>query len=229
MTEPVSFNVVQCINAVAASVAAVAKSGDSGQGYNYRRIDDLMEAVHGPLTMAGVVIVPHVVEATTEPMERKNWTRTTLLVDYHVYGPAGDSLPTPIRVYAEAHNNADKGPGAALSYAWKSAIGQLLSLPSHDPTMDIEHPEPSGESDDERTARTELAAAIGAADPAVKAQMAEWLKSQRLTLRHPVTPEQFTDISNMFDEFAQSGAAPPTESSRPETAGGDIDKKEGNQ
>lgn len=222
MTVP---TVVQAVAAVARDAGAVGKDGDSGQGYTYRRVDDVINALHGPLCEHGVVIVPHVVDYQSEPMDRKNWTRTALIVEFVVVGPAGDTLPVPVRAVGESHNNSDKGPGAAMSYAWKSAMSQLFSLPTDDPAMDIEHQAPV-ESDPDKAARTELAAQIGAAPDDVKAAMGEWLKSQRLTLRHPLETGQLDQISNMFDEIAQTGAGASADPTRPGSADGAADEGE---
>lgn len=136
------MNVFQAIAAVAKDVGAVGKDNRS-QGYSYRGIDDVINALHGPLAKHGVVIVPHVVEHTEEPADygKGGWKLTTMIVEYHVYGPEADAVPTPVRAVGTGLDNSDKGPGKAMSYAYKAAISQLFSLPTDDVRMDNEHPD----------------------------------------------------------------------------------------
>lgn len=208
-------NVVQAVAAVAADVGAVEKAGESGQGYKFRRVDDVLNALHGPLCQHGVVIVPRVVDYQSEPMERKNWTRTVLTVEFNVFGPAGDAVTA--KAVGEAHNNSDKGPGVAMSYAYKTAMSQLFSLPTDDPTMDNEHPVEPDASPQQARARAALRDVLGEASNETRAAMREWCDAEQLSLRQPMTVEQFTLAASKFQEFAKAfdgesaGSRPPAE------------------
>ena len=72
-------------------------------------IDDVINALAGPMRTHGLVIVPHVVEHETVPVTvgGKPWTETRIVVEYDVYGPDGSSLPRPVRVFAVGLDNAD--------------------------------------------------------------------------------------------------------------------------
>jgi len=64
-------------------------------------------------------------------------------MEYWIYGPDGSCLQHPVRAFAVGDDNSDKGPGKALSYAYKSAISQLFCIPTDDPSMDNEHAPPA--------------------------------------------------------------------------------------
>ena len=137
-----TLSVVQAVNAVQADLEAVAKAGErtGSVRFNYRRIDDVVAALHPLLAKHGVVIVPKVrnhatVDATVDS-GRSGWTMTTLHVRYRVYGPAGDYIT--VDAVGEGMDNSDKGVGKAASYAYKTFISQLFSIPTHDPANDVE-------------------------------------------------------------------------------------------
>ena len=131
-------SVFQALAAVSAEVGAVAKSRKAAgaDSYRYRGIEDVMNALHGPLAEHGVILVPRVVEASQEldpyKLGDKGWNRTRVTVEYDVYGPDGSSLPQPLRVVGDALDNSDKGWGKAMSYAYKTALGQLFTLPTEE-------------------------------------------------------------------------------------------------
>ena len=141
------MTVHQALKAVQTELGAVGKDSTANAGgtYKYRGIDAVINALHPLLANHGVTIAPHVVAHSLEPFTgySKPHTITIITVDYHIHGPDGDQLDPPVRSIGYGIDNTDKGPGKALSYAYKSAISQLFSLPTDDPSMDVEQtPEP---------------------------------------------------------------------------------------
>lgn len=137
------LSAVQAVAAVMADLPAVGKDSQSGGGgqysYRYRGIDDVINALAGPMRRHGLVLVPHVIDCDVVPMQGRNgWTETRMTVEYDVVGPDGSTLPRPVRTFAIGADNGDKGPGKALSYAFKSAVSQLFAIPTDDPAMDNE-------------------------------------------------------------------------------------------
>lgn len=119
------------------SIGAVAKNNSTtggGPKFNYRGIEDLMNALHPILAEHGLIIVPHVLEHSTERYEGyKNFNLiSTVRVAYHVYGQDGTSLPEPVIGVGSGVDNSDKSYGKAMSYAYKMAIGQLFSVPTEE-------------------------------------------------------------------------------------------------
>jgi len=144
----VKLSAAEAVALVMADVAAVGKNNQSkaGGNYSYRGIDDVINALSGPMRTHGLILCPHVTACEVVPMQgRQGWTETRMTVEYDVIGPDGSTLPRPVRTFAIGADNGDKGPGKALSYAYKAAISQLFCIPTDDPAMNNEHasiPEP---------------------------------------------------------------------------------------
>lgn len=144
---PAPGNVIQALAAVSADLTAISK-GREAQGYKFRGIEDMYNALHGPLARHGVVIVPRAVYHSVTPLDFGNktadrgWHKVSLVVEFDVYGPGGteDRLPTPGRVAVDAEDNTDKGFGKAMSYAYKNFCVQLFSIPTEDVAIDNEVP-----------------------------------------------------------------------------------------
>ena len=137
----------EALSAIQSELTAVGKDSTANAGgkYKYRGIDAVINALHPLLAKHGVTIAPHVVAHDLQQFTgySKPHTNTILTVDYHVHGPDGQQLDPPVRAIGYGIDNTDKGPGKAMSYAYKSAISQLFSLPTDDPSMDNEQtPEP---------------------------------------------------------------------------------------
>lgn len=135
---------VDAVSAVAADLSAVGKDRKSGDGYGYRGIDDVINALHPLLCRHKVVIVPRLRAWSVDPWkgyrhdpDRNPWTRTSVMVDYQVIGP--DGCAVEMTAVGEGIDNSDKGVGKAMSYAYKSFVSQLFSIPTDDPSMDTEH------------------------------------------------------------------------------------------
>lgn len=133
--------VYEALAAVLRDVGAVTKArrSQAAGNYAYRGIDDVVNALAQPVRDHGLLIVPNVITHETAQTGKPGWTETRLVVEYHVFGPDGSTLPTPVRVFAIGIDNGDKGPGKALSYAYKSAMSQLFCLPTEDDALDNEH------------------------------------------------------------------------------------------
>lgn len=129
-------NVIEALARVSEQVGAIAKDRrpSAGPQYQYRGVEDVLNALHGPLIENGVVIVP----ATTawEVIERPSYgkngqhTETRLMVNYRIYGPGGPSDVIEASVYAAGIDDGDKGSGKAMSYAYKSLAFQLFCIPT---------------------------------------------------------------------------------------------------
>ncbi|WP_075727287.1 ERF family protein [Corynebacterium aquilae] len=144
---------LQAINAVMKSVRAVGKDGtNKQQGYNFRGIDGVLNAVGPAFREHGLIATPHVVEANTERFNNNRGTLATvatLTVDY--FFRAVDADPDDIvstRVSAQAIDYSDKAHTKAMSVAYRTALIQLLCLPTDEPDPDevspgVEHMQPS--------------------------------------------------------------------------------------
>lgn len=131
-------SVVQALAAVMCDIGAIGKDQkNTHQGYNFRGIDDVYNALHSPLVKHGVVLLPEVEDRIAETRETTNSQGRTsrmnvvhLLMRYRFYGPAGDFLD--VRVWGEGQDSADKATNKAMSAAMKYALLQTFAIPTDD-------------------------------------------------------------------------------------------------
>lgn len=135
MTKP--GNVIEALAQVSQKVGAIAKDQKSqaAGNYKYRGIDDVLNALHGPLAEAGVVIVPRV--GKVEMVERGKQVEAQMLIEYHIYGPQGSEDCVVSSVFATGLDTGDKATGKAMSYAYKQLAFQLFCIPT-DASVDNE-------------------------------------------------------------------------------------------
>jgi len=128
----------QALSAVMSEVLAVSKaSRNQQQGFNFRGIDAVMNAVGPAFRAHGVVTMPHVIEYTTEIVPTKNggtMNHVVLHTRYEFIGPAGDALSC--EVYGEAMDSGDKAMSKAHSVAYRTALLQVLTIPTDEPDPD---------------------------------------------------------------------------------------------
>jgi hypothetical protein len=124
----------QIIQAVMQEVQGLAKKDkNTHQGFAFRGIDAVMNAVGPALRKHGGFMVPQVIEKTHEIMNGKlNLVRIT--VSYSVYGSEGE--PITGWVAAEAFDSGDKATAKAMSVAYRTFLLQLLCLPTDEPDPD---------------------------------------------------------------------------------------------
>lgn len=124
----------EIIQAVMQDVQGLAKKDkNTHQGFAFRGIDAVMNAVGPALRAHGGFIVPQVVDKSHEIMNGKlNLVRIS--VAFAVYGNEGD--PIVGTVAAEAFDSGDKATAKAMSVAYRTFLLQLLCLPTDEPDPD---------------------------------------------------------------------------------------------
>lgn len=132
--------VVEAFAAVMADVQAVGKDGrNESQGYSFRGIDGVMNAVGPALRKHGVVVSPRVLTVAYREVEvgqRRTLQREcTIEVEYTVRGPAGDTFTGSAA--AEALDSGDKATSKAHSVAYRTFLLQALTIPTHEPDPDL--------------------------------------------------------------------------------------------
>ncbi|MBF83418.1 MAG: hypothetical protein CL489_02970 [Acidobacteria bacterium] len=120
-------------------VSHVAKgSRNEAQGWSFRGVDEVLNAVGPALRNHGVLCVPYLLEAGYASVEAgKNRTQlreATLRVAYRFYGPAGDCLEAVVP--AEALDSGDKATAKAMSVALRTCLLQTFALPTDEPDPD---------------------------------------------------------------------------------------------
>lgn len=115
-------------------IGAISKSSkNQSQGFMYRGIDAVMNALQPALIKNKVFVVPEVMEQTRE--ERTNAKGTTLIysiakIKYHFYAEDGSSVEAV--VIGEGMDSGDKSMNKAMSIAFKYACFQVLCIPTEE-------------------------------------------------------------------------------------------------
>ena len=125
--------------AVMIDVGAVSKDGrNESQNFNFRGIDAVVNAVGPALRAHGVLTLPIVEDAHYEQVEvgrnRSLMRQCTLKIRWRFVGPAGDYLDAV--VVAEAMDSGDKATSKAHSVAYRTALLQVLCIPTDEPDPD---------------------------------------------------------------------------------------------
>ena len=116
------------------------KERNQAQGFNFRGIDAVVNAVGPALRKHSVVVAPTILSADYSTVEvGKNRTpmrEATLLVKYTFYGVDGDSLEAVAP--GEALDSGDKATAKAMSVAFRTCLLQTLALPTDDKDPDAD-------------------------------------------------------------------------------------------
>jgi ERF superfamily protein len=137
------------LNNVKSAIGAVGKTErNTGQNFQYRGVDNVINAAAPALNREGVIVIPDVESYEYSTIEsgakRTPMGHVIVRVAYHFYGPAGDCLTA--RVLAESFDSSDKGAAKAMSVAYRIVLLQVLNLPTCDPDPDSEYIERSAGS-----------------------------------------------------------------------------------
>lgn len=103
------------------------------QGFKYRGIDDIYNALHTVFSENGVFAVPTVLSCKND--ERQTAKGGTLFythldIRYTFYAEDGSSIECIVR--GEAMDSADKSTNKAMSVAYKYALMQILMIPTEE-------------------------------------------------------------------------------------------------
>lgn len=131
MTDKESVHVL--MSKVMADIGAIKKRQRNEHfKFNFRGIDDVMNALYEPLTKHGVFYVAEILENRVDPGQRG--FHAVVRVRYTFYGPAGDSVPT--EGMGEASDTGDKAVPKALAIALKYALLHTFCIPTEEMAAD---------------------------------------------------------------------------------------------
>lgn len=125
-------SVTDALALVMRALPGIGKDQQASQqqgGYAYRGIEQITRHVQPLFAEHGIVFTPHVVEWSVKDIvvNGKPWTDTTLLVEYTVHGPRGDSIKVG-PILAVGRDNSDKGANKCMTQAFKYALLQTLCI-----------------------------------------------------------------------------------------------------
>ena len=124
-------NIYQSICAVMNDLGAVGKtSKNQQQGFMYRGIDAVMNAINPALVKNKVFVVPEILEQRRE--ERQSARGGTLIysictIRYTFYAEDGSNVSAT--VIGEGMDSGDKATNKAMSIAFKYACFQVFCIP----------------------------------------------------------------------------------------------------
>lgn len=129
------MKVYQAIQAVMADLSSEGIAKDSKnqqQGYSFRGIDAVYNALSGLLSKHGLLMLPRVL--TREVAERVNQKGTALFyvtveAEFDLIATEDGSKHT-IKTYGEAMDSGDKATNKAMSAAYKYAAMQAFCIPT---------------------------------------------------------------------------------------------------
>lgn len=151
---------VERLVAVKRDIGAVGKGDrNAQQGFNFRGIDAVMNAVAGPFMKHGIMAYPAKVvsvERGTATTSKGSMMNTVSVIVRYAFTDGVDILE--FEAAGEAFDSGDKATPKAMSVAYRTALIQALSLPTDEPDPDSESyeavppPEPQLSDDDLLTA-----------------------------------------------------------------------------
>ncbi len=191
---------------IAACSLALSKEGigkdrkNETQGYKFRGIDDVYNALAPIIAKHGLVILPRMLtRAVTERVTAKGGVLFYVTVEAEFdFVAASDGSRHVVRTFGEAMDSADKATNKAMSAAYKYAAFQAFCIPTEgDNDADATHHEvvpvvPDGYQDN-------LATLDGMTVPEARAAFKEWPEAQR---------KYFTQVDKgRYEAFKAKGAA----------------------
>ena len=115
-------------------IGAIGKdSRNAQQGFMYRGIDAVYNALNPVMAELGLFICPEILEQRREERTTKNGTALTysiLTIKYTIYAPDGSSVSCT--VVGEGMDSGDKASNKAMSVAMKYAAFQLFMIPTEE-------------------------------------------------------------------------------------------------
>lgn len=147
------------IAAIMKECPAIGKNQrNSQQGYAYRGIDDVMNALQNLLPKYGVFYVPEVIDAIREERTTArggNLIYSVLKVKYTFYAEDGSHVSAVVQ--SEGMDSADKSSNKAMSAACKYALFQVFNIPT------VEFVDPDATTPEQSVKKTTAAVQIAKA------------------------------------------------------------------
>lgn len=137
-TEMTPPSIHEALSAVMDAVGAVGKDGrNTQQNFSFRGIDAVVNAVGPAFRRHGVVALPIVEDAQYDQITTRSGAlmrQCTLRIRWRFVGPAGDALEAV--VMSESMDAGDKATAKAHSVSYRTALLQVLCIPTDDPDPD---------------------------------------------------------------------------------------------
>lgn len=189
-------------------LGAIGKtSKNAQQGFMYRGVDAVMNALNPVLTANHVFCVPEVLEQHREERQTRNGGNliySILKMCYTLYAEDGSSVSAT--VIGEGMDSADKSSNKAMSVAYKYAMFQIFSIPTEEMAdPDADTPPESTPKIDNKAARnnawTALATALGKTNKEMSACVNSLIQAN-LAPNKPLTEYTDSEYGKLLDGIA---------------------------
>lgn len=133
------------INSVMSELGAIAKNKrNQQQGFSYRGVDDVMNALNPLMVKHKLFCVPKVLRNEREERQTSrgsNLLYSIVTMEYTLYAEDGSSVSAV--VIGEGMDSGDKATNKAMAIAYKYAMFQIFSIPTEEtaPDADTDTPE----------------------------------------------------------------------------------------
>lgn len=131
---PDKKNIYETISAVMAEIGSIGKeSKNSQQGFMYRGIDAVMNAINPALVKHKLFVVPEVLNQRREERQTAkggNLIYSVCTIKYTFYAEDGSSVSAT--VIGEGMDSGDKATNKAMSVAFKYACFQVFCIPTEE-------------------------------------------------------------------------------------------------
>jgi hypothetical protein len=135
------------INSVMSELGAITKNKrNQQQGFSYRGVDDVMNALNPLMVKNKLFCVPKVLRNEREERQTSrgsNLLYSIVTMEYTLYAEDGSSVSAV--VIGEGMDSGDKATNKAMAIAYKYAMFQIFSIPTEEtaPDADRDTPEES--------------------------------------------------------------------------------------
>jgi hypothetical protein len=119
------------VRSVRKDKVADIKTDKGGYRFNFRGIDQVLNAVGPALRRHGVFVLPVSIDLTRSP---GRMTESLVKVTYEITGPMGDSKH--VASAGEGLDVGERGLAKALTTAYRNMLIVALTIPTDDPKMD---------------------------------------------------------------------------------------------
>lgn len=147
------MEIYSAILGVMEDIGAIAKDKrNQQQGFNYRGVDDVMNALQPAMVKHGVFAAPTILDQRREERQTSrggNLLYSICTIKYTFYAKDGSSVE--VVVIGEGMDSGDKATNKAMSIAFKYACFQVFCIPTEEmPDPDAETPPQTTKKPQER-------------------------------------------------------------------------------
>lgn len=189
--------IYETINNVMGEIGSIGKNKRSQQGFNYRGVDDVMNALAPAFIKYKLFVVPQVLE---QNREERSTTRGGMLIYsickilYTFY--AEDGSHVEVVTIGEGMDSGDKATNKAMAIAFKYACFQIFCIPTEemaDPDAEGHKVEPKGKEKPKQLPKESLAPVTAGKTSAEKESVKR------------IIPEEMNAVRALIEKYSSMG------------------------